>query len=252
MKKIGIVTGASSGFGKDYAYEIDKRFELDEIWLLARREDRLKEVASNLKRTKGRVVVIDLRNSEEIAQLFENLEDEISIEILVNNAGFGKVGEFDSIDLKYYLDMIDLNVKAVVDLTHRALKFMGEGSKIINISSAASFAPLPFFNIYGATKVFVLNFSAALKVEVENRGIDVIAVCPGPAETEFFEVQGGVRTKGVKIARSIDVVNRSFRDLKFKKFISIFGDDVQILRRVSALLPIDLLTRLAGKFKSHK
>ena len=252
MKRVAIVTGASSGFGRDYANEIDRRFKPDEIWLIARRGDRLREVAENLQFSKGVVIEADLRKSDEIEKIFLRVDEEIHIEILVNNAGFGKVGNFDDVDLKYYLDMIDLNVKAVVDLTHRSLKYMGEGSKIINISSAAAFSPLPYFNIYAATKVFVLNFSNALKVEVEDRGIDVITVCPGPADTEFFQVQGGAKTKGIKVAKSIDVVNRSFRDLRFKKFISVFGDDVNILRIISGLLPRDLLTRLAGVFKKNK
>ncbi|PIE77623.1 MAG: short-chain dehydrogenase [Candidatus Delongbacteria bacterium] len=252
MKKIAIVTGASSGFGRDYANEIDKNFNLDEIWLVARREERLEEVAQNLTNSKGVVVKADLRRSDEIEKIFDLIDEDTTIDLLVNNAGFGKVGSFDKIDLESQLDMIDLNVKAVVNLTHRAIKYMKKGSKIINISSAASFAPLPYFNIYGATKVFVLNFSNALKVELEKREIDVIAVCPGPADTEFFEIQGGVKTEGMKVSKSIDVVKKSLRDLKFKKFISVYGTDVNILRVLSAMLPRDILTKLAALFKTKK
>ncbi|MBN1969505.1 MAG: SDR family NAD(P)-dependent oxidoreductase [Candidatus Delongbacteria bacterium] len=253
MKNIAIITGASSGFGKDYATEIDRLREVDEIYLLARREEKLIETASLLKFSKPVIYKIDLINEQEILSFSKKISQEkVCVKYLVNNAGFGKVGLFDKIDYDFYSRMIDLNVKAVVSLTHKILPLMSSGSSIINISSAAAFSPLPYFNIYAATKVFVLNFSNALKIELENQGIKVLAVCPGPAETEFFDIQGGVKTRGVNIAKSIEVVKLSLRDLKYNRFMSVYGFDVNILRLISFLLPRNILSRLAGVFKSLK
>jgi len=255
-----IITGASSGFGVDYAKEIISRYpEISEIWLIARREDRLKKLSEELKELRKtmkssiliNIIVADLTNKDDLLVLKKKIfAEKPNIRILINNAGFGKVGRFVDLDIDNMLNMIDLNVKAVVALTHYSLPFMEKGSKIINVSSSASFMPLPFFNIYAATKTFVLNFSYALKVELEKRNISVIAVCPGPAETEFFEIQGSVTTKGANIAKSIDVVRLSLRDLDERKFVSVYGWQMKLVNFLSGIIPRSIMTRIAGKVKT--
>ncbi len=256
---IAIVTGASSGFGVDYAKEILKKYrDINEIWLIARREGRLKVLSEeliNLRKKIGSsilpiIIVADLTNKDDLLVLKKKIFNEKpNIKILINNAGFGKVGKFSDLDIDNMLNMIDLNVKAVVALTHYSLPFMKEGSKVINVSSSAAFMPLPFFNIYAATKTFVLNFSYALKVELEKKKIVVIAVSPGPAETEFFEIQGSVSTRGAKIAKSIDVVKLSLKDLDERKFVSVYGWQMKLVNFLSGIIPRSLMTRLAGKVK---
>ena len=256
---VAIVTGASSGFGVDYANEILKKYlDIDEIWLIARREDRLMKLSTELidlrKRMKSSIlpiiIVADLTNKDDLLVLKRKVSTEKpNIKILINNAGFGKVGRFADLDIDNMLNMIDLNVKAVVALTHYCLPFMKESSKVINVSSSAAFMPLPFFNIYAATKAFVLNFSYALKVELEKKKITVIAVSPGPAETEFFEIQGSVSTRGAKIAKSIDVVKLSLKDLDERKFVSVYGWQMKLVNILSGIIPRSIMTRIAGKVK---
>ena len=259
-QSIAIITGASSGFGVDYAKEILKRYnDISEIWLIARREERLKDLSLELiemardlgKEINPVVIISDLTEKKELLFLKNKINNEKpNIRILINNAGFGKVGNFTDLDIDNMLNMIDLNVKAVVALTHYSLPFMFEKSRIINVASSAAFMPLPFFNIYAATKAFVLNFSYALKFELEKRKISVLAVCPGPAETEFFKIQGSVTTKGAKIAKSIDVVKLSLKDLDERKFISIYGWQMRLVSFLSGIIPRSIMTRLAGKIKT--
>ncbi len=189
--KIAVITGASSGLGIEYAKAVDKmRQDIDEIWLLARREDKLLEVASLLN-TKTRAVKCDITKDDCINEFVNLLKSEnAEIKLLINNAGFGKLGYFYDISTEDNAGMIRLNCEALTVMTSVSLPFMKENSEIINTCSIASFAPNSRMAVYSSTKAYVMSFSRALRQELKTRKINVLSVCPGPMETEFLSLAG--------------------------------------------------------------
>ena len=189
--KIAVITGASSGLGKEYALAISRlRPEVEEIWLIARRKDKLEEVASNLSK-KYRIVPLDITSNSAIEEYKNLLETEnAEVSLLINNAGFGKLGLFYEISTQDNAGMIRLNCEALTVMSSTTLPFMNEGAEIINTCSIASFAPNSRMAVYSSTKAFVMSFSRALRNELKTRKINVLAVCPGPMETEFLSLAG--------------------------------------------------------------
>ena len=184
--KIAVITGASSGMGKDFVRMIDKIEDCEEIWVIARRVEKLAEIESE---TGKKILPIELDLSEEVSfELYKKMLEEKAPEVcaLVNAAGFGKFGKFEDIPLDEQMNMIDLNCKALMAVTHITLPYMPEGSRVYQLGSLSSFQPVPYIATYGATKAFVLSFSRALNKELEKRKIRMIAVCPGWVRTEFF------------------------------------------------------------------
>ena len=166
--KIAVVTGASSGIGREFARQISARYgKLDEIWLIARRKELLESLQEEIK-LNARIIAMDLTSEEDMKQFRDYLEElNPDIKILVNCAGYGKVGRFEEIDLKEQTGMIDLNCKALTEMTGICLKYISSHSRIINVASAAAFCPQPRFNVYAATKAYVLSFSRALNCELK-------------------------------------------------------------------------------------
>ena len=203
MKKIGIVTGASSGMGEEFALEIARQKRCDEVWLIARRKERLDALCKKIEAEKSvvpRAVCMDISGREGVerfAKLLEKEGGDFTVGILVNNAGFGTYGPFSETDVMRELDMIDLNCTALTGLCGVSLPYMTKGSLIINTASLASFSPLGNFAVYAATKAYVLNFTLALAAEVRDRGIRVCALCPGSVSTEFAEVASNGARKEV-------------------------------------------------------
>ncbi len=195
---IVIVTGASSGMGREFVKQICEHGGVDAVWAVARRKDRLEELQDSL----GSVVVpveCDLTDQQEIKKLADMLaEQKTQVDMLVNCAGFAKFGAYDEINLTDALGMIDLDVRALVYLTQTALPYMGEGGCVVQIASTAAFQPLPDMNVYAACKAFVLSYSRALNDELQERAISVTTVCPGWTKTEFFDVaEQGTSPKAV-------------------------------------------------------
>lgn len=190
MKKIAIVTGASGGMGREIALLIARRREVDEIWLIARREERLRDLSAELMiHARPRIFALDLTKNESVSVLSQALaRRRCVISYLVCAAGFGQIGRFDSIPLDTQMSMVDLNCRALTACTHVALPYVRKGSHILLFSSAAAFLPQPEFAVYAATKSYVLSFARALACELKQKGISVTAVCPGPVDTEFFDV----------------------------------------------------------------
>lgn len=182
---IAIVTGASSGLGVEYIKELN-RLGYDELWLIARREQRLREIAAECL-TRCRVLALDM-SLESAQQEFIKLLAELkpNVKMLVNNAGFGKLGYFEEIDAAATAGMVRLNCEALTVFTHATIPYMTSGAEIINISSIASFVPNARMTVYCSTKAFVTSFSRALRYELKRKKINVLAVCPGPMETEFL------------------------------------------------------------------
>lgn len=185
---IAIVSGASSGMGKEFIFQIDGQGWADEIWGIARSAEQLEAVARQTK-TPMIPVICDLTNADDI-KLFENRlrTQNKSVRMLVNCAGYAKFGSYSDIPVETALNMIDLDVKAVVWLSRLVIPYMPQGGMMIDIASTAAFQPLPYMNIYAASKAFVLSYARALNDELQQRAVGVTAVCPGWTKTNFFSV----------------------------------------------------------------
>ena len=190
-KRIAIVTGASQGIGKEFVKQLLAK-EIDEIWAVARNKEKL----GILKREFGEKVIPvskDLSAVTEVNSIRELLEKENPTVVwLINNAGTAKMGIYDDFQTKEIEESISLNCSAVVALCTMCIPYMELGSRILNISSAASFQPMPYLNLYAASKVFVRYYSRALNMELKGKGISVTAVCPGWVDTELLmkEING--------------------------------------------------------------
>ena len=239
---IAIVTGASSGLGRSFIRQLDRQGGLDEIWGVARRRERMEELAAQLS-TPMRPLALDLTKTESVETLRALLQETgADVRVLVNSAGFGKFGTYADMTLQETADMIDLNCRAAVALTAAAIPHMSRGARILEICSSAAFQPLPGFNVYAATKAFLLRYSRALRWEVAPRGIKVTAVCPGWIKTEFMQVARD--TKNGRTVRSYTfalrpetVARRALRDS-------------QVLAVTTCGLPA-LVQRVASKFLPH-
>ena len=189
MKNIAIVTGASSGVGREFVRQLDcgAGGPLDELWLIARRQEVLEEVATGCKH-ETRVIALDLSRDESFERLGALLEEERpTVQWLVNSAGFGKFGDFTSIDERSTADMVKVNCLAVVEMCYRCLPRMVPGSRIVNLSSIAGVIVQPWLSVYSATKAFVLQFSRTIDHELHGTGIHVTAVCPKFMKTGFLD-----------------------------------------------------------------
>ena len=187
--KTAIITGASSGLGIKLALAAEKKFpEIECFWLVARREDRLRETAAKLK-TPCTVLSLDLSCMEGCEGLLSALEREKpDVRLLINNAGFGILGDVASADYREQAGMVDVNIRALTAITTMTLPYMTSGARILNVSSIASFCPNPRMTVYSSTKAYVSSFTRGLSEELRDRGISVTAVCPGPMDTEFLSV----------------------------------------------------------------
>ena len=223
--KIALITGASSGMGREFVYALDREEEFDEIWVIARREERLEELKAKC-RNPIRPLVWDLQKRESLYAYRELLEKERpEIAVLVNAAGFGLFGVFTEMDMDRQLDIIDLNSRALTGMCHLSLPYMKAGSRIWNMGSMSSWQPVPYINVYGASKAYVLSFSRALGKEVEKRGIRVMAVCPGWITTEFFEhaVHDGTIKYYNRFYPPEQVIAKALKDMKKGKAVSVLG-----------------------------
>lgn len=181
---VAIITGASSGIGAEFAKGYAGR--VDELWLVARRRERMVELGESLG-VKYRVITADLCTSEGIDSLRHTLESEKpKVKYLVNAAGFGDFGAFDEISENKVEMMIDLNVKALVLITHMTIPYMERGGRIIQLGSGSCFTPLPYFNVYSSGKVFVLHYTKSLNFEIKKYGLRATCFCPGWVHTEFL------------------------------------------------------------------
>src|SRR3989440_2337645 len=212
-----LITGASSGIGEAFARKLAARGH--NLLLVARTEEKLVMLCSELGRIKSiraQYVAMDLSKPDAPARLFaETQQRDLQIDFLINDAGFGSMGDFARLDLASELKMIDLNIRSLVELTHRFLQPMRErrSGRIINVASTAGFQAVPFMATYAATKAFVLSFSEALWEENRAFGIRVMALCPGVTETGFFEAARMQRPPARAVETPEDVVETAMRAL---------------------------------------
>ena len=222
------------------------------LLLVARSEDKLINLCNELgriKSTHAQYVALDLSKQDAPARLFEETQKRgLEVDFLINNAGFGSMGEFAKLDLDRELDMIDLNVRSLVELTHRFLVPMRErkSGSIINVASTAGFQPVPFMGTYAATKAFVLSFSEALWEENRAHGVKVMALCPGVTETNFFEASRMQRPPA-RVAQTPEaVVDAALRGLARGKSSVISGWTNLFMVESERLVPRSLVLRVAG------
>ncbi len=185
--KTAIITGASSGLGREFVSQIKHTFpEIEALWLIARRADRLE--ALDVPGVELRILPLDLTQEDFLPQLRQALKDHTpEVSLLINCAGCGYLGNFHESELSEQCRMLDLNIRSLSCVTHTVLPFMPDGGRIINISSIASFVPNVRMTVYSATKAYVSFFSRGLHEELKPRKISVTAVCPGPMATEFIQ-----------------------------------------------------------------
>ena len=165
--RIAIVTGASSGMGREFVKQVSKKEKFDEIWVIARRKEALESLKKEVK-AKIRPITLDLQNSESFETYKKLLaEEKPEVALLANIAGYGKFGKYDEISLEDCLGMIDLNCKALVAMSQLTIPYMKRGSKILQLDSLSAFQPVPYLNVYGSSKSFVLSYSRALNRELK-------------------------------------------------------------------------------------
>lgn len=244
MKNIAIVTGASSGMGKDFANTVQYNIDVDELWIIARRKENLEKLKKKI-RIPVKVLALDLSKEESFDKLKKLYKEEkVNIKLLVNASGYGKFDKTTEVSLKDSMGMIDLNISALTKMCLISLPHMKEGSSIINFASVAAFQPVPWINIYAATKAYVLRFSRALNKELKNDKIHVMAVCPFWTKTEFFDravSKNEVVKKYVAMYKSSKIVKRAWRDLRRKKDVSKFGFIARGQVFLSKILPHKLI-----------
>lgn len=247
-KRIAVITGASSGMGREFVTALDRQQPFDELWLIARREERLTALQGGV-RAAVRAIPLDLCDPASIDAYKALLEaEQPDVRVLVNAGGFGRFGAFTSLPLEDQLRMIDLNDKALVAMTYTTLPFMKAGSCVYELGSLSSFQPVPYINVYGASKAFVLSFSRALNVELkkQGRGIRVMAVCPGWVKTEFFDhaVVDDTITYYNRFFEPKQVIDRALRDMKKGKDVSVCGLSVRAQVLLVKLMPHDVVMDL--------
>ena len=185
--KIAIVTGASSGMGREFVTQLEGYVTVDEIWVIARRKDALEAMTGKTRATL-RPIPLDLCEKESFETLSALLDAEKpEVSLLVNAAGFGKFGPWHKVSVEDDLKMIDLNCKALVAMTRLVLPYMGQNSHVLQLDSLSAFQPVPYINTYAATKSFVLSYTRGLNRELKGSGIRMMAMNPGWVKTEFFD-----------------------------------------------------------------
>ena len=241
--KIAIITGASSGMGREFVYALDRDEEFDELWVIARRRERL-EALQRQTRARVRVLALDLLERKSIDVVADALAaEQPEVAVLVNAAGFGVFGAFAERDLERQLNMIDLNARALTAMCHICLPYLKEGSRIYNMGSMSSWQPVPYINVYGASKAYVLSFSRALSQELKPRGVRVMAVCPGWIKTEFFDhaVTDDTICYYNRFYPPEPVIKKALKDMKKGKLTSVLGLPERMQARAVKLLSVKLV-----------
>jgi hypothetical protein len=246
-----LITGASSGIGAAFARKLAARGR--NVLLVARSEDKLITLCNELGRLtsiRAQYLTLDLQQPDAGSILFEETNKRgLEIEMLINNAGFGSMGEFGKLDLDRELEIIELNIRALVDLTHRFLGPMRERKRgtIINVASTAGFQAVPYMGTYAATKAFVISFSEALWEENRSHGVHVMALCPGVTDTNFFAAAGMERPPMRMIQTPEEVVDTALRALGHRKHLVISGWTNWFAVGAERFFPRSLVTRIVGR-----
>ena len=241
-KRVAVITGASSGIGREFAKIIDKKFScIDEIWLIARRQDRLEDLREEIN--KPSLIISHDISEKSFAQYYKKMlkQEKAGIKILINSAGYGIIGSVEETGNEVSVGMVKTNCEGLTTVTQLSLPYMMKKSRIINLASSAAFLPQPSFAIYAASKSYVLSFSRALGMELKNKEVFVTAVCPGPVATDFFRIaeDGNKRAwfKDLFMSDCHSVVKKAMNDSIARKEISIYGNTMKAFYIVSKIIP---------------
>ncbi len=244
--KTALVTGASSGIGAAFAHELARRGM--NLIVVARSADRLRKLADHLTaqhRVRVEVLPFDLVTDGAAERVrAEVAQRGLTVDLLINNAGFAAHGSFEEISAARDHKMVTLNVTALVDLTHAFVpQLLARGGAVINLASILSYTPTPYMAVYGATKAFVISFSSALAEEYRGRGLRVLALCPGATETAFFDVVGSDSMIIGAKRNAKQVVATALRALERGQSVVIDGVGNAFMANLVRLLPFALAAR---------
>jgi short-subunit dehydrogenase len=233
--KTVLVTGSSMGIGETFARELDVRGA--KLVLVARSQDKLQALASQLQSVQ--VITEDLAKLGAAQRVFEEVTQRgLEVDVLINNAGFGEHGPFLNVSLETQRDQIALNINALVELTHVFLPMIERRrGGVIQLASVAGYFPTPYFAVYGATKAFVVSFSAALWAEYQDRGVRVVCLSPGATDTQFFARAGEAASGGFKRASPSSVVRLGLQAFQKNQPLAIHGFTNRLFTFFSGLLP---------------
>ena len=246
MKSIGIITGASSGIGREFARTLERFGKLDEVWAVARNEERLLALKSVVP-FPVRAISLDLSDPGSIAEMKSLLDAENpDVRLLINASGYGKFDAVEKLSMEDDLGMIDLNCRALTAMTKLVLPYMKAGAKIIEVASVAAFQPIPYINVYGATKAYVLSFSRALNRELKKRSIHVMALCPFWTKTAFFDRavrknEDAVVKKYVAMYDASFIVDRAWKALSKNRDHVVPGAKAKLQVAMVKILPHSLV-----------
>ncbi len=250
MKNIAIVTGASSGMGREFALQLSQYVQVDEIWAIARRAEALEALKAEVP-VPVRPICLDLLDSKSFETLENLLEaEQPNVALLVNAAGFGKFGAYHKVSIQDDCRMIDLNCKALLVMTRMVIPYMGPGGHILELDSLSAFQPVPYITTYGATKAFVLSYSRAMNRELKDKGIRVMAMNPGWVKTEFFNHAFQTNGDGEvryfdRLYEAKDVVAVGLKDLyRSKKDYSVPGLPVKMQVFLVKLVPHSMVMNI--------
>ena len=233
VMSIAIITGASSGIGSEFARQLKLQYGVTDFWFVARRRENMEKLRDELG-VNAKIICADLTKSEGVDAVKEALLlEKPSVKYLVNAAGFGNFGSFDELPESEIANMIDLNVKALVLITHAVIPYMERGGRIVELGSGSCFTPLPYFNVYSSGKVFVLHYTKSLNFELKKYGIRATCFCPGWVETEFL---------GKATARRRVTMPRSMKPLL--KCETVVRGCVKALRRGPTMYVTNWYTKL--------
>lgn len=249
-----LITGASSGIGREFARQMDAYFgNIDEFWLIARNEEGLKETAKGL-RHKTKILSMDITDSRQLDLLEDTLISQKAIvRILINCAGYGIMGTFCEQNRSSMLGMIRLNCEALTELTHRLIPYMRPNSRIIQMASCAAFLPQPDFAVYAATKSYVLSFSRALGEELKPMGIYVTSVCPGPVDTPFFDIAekngSTLAIKKYTMVSAREVVSLALKDSLRRRSVSVCSLPIRAFQGLAKFVPHGIILDIMNLMK---
>ena len=248
--KIAIVTGASSGMGREFVLQLKDYVQVDEVWAIARRTEALQKLEQECG-LKVRPISLDLCDMESFTAVEQLLaQEKPDVKLLVNAAGFGKFGAYHKVSLADDARMVDLNCKALLLMTRLVIPYMAPGSHILQLDSLSAFQPVPNITTYGATKAFVLSYSRALNRELKPRGIRCMAMNPGWVKTEFFnhafQTNADAEVKYFdRLYEAKDVVATGLKDLyKTRKDYSVHGLPVKIQVLLVKIVPHSIVMKI--------
>jgi len=249
--RTAIITGASTGLGREFVRQLADVFpEVECYWLIARRADRLQEVAESLPEKQVECLSLDLCDTMSFMALQEKLvSEQPEVALLINNAGCGYLGNIGEVDTASQTRMVDLNVRALTAVTNIVVPFMGPGSCVLNVSSIASFCPNPRMTVYSSTKAYVSSFTVGLAEELKPKGITATAVCSGPMKTEFLDlgnITGNSKTfETLPYCDQVQVAGGALRAARAGRTIYTPRLFYKTYRALAKVLPVKLMVKFA-------